>query len=96
MAEHLNEYFKSVFTMEDISILPVLETNFEGREPDSSIVGSYQMTLGVAVEFHRWKVKGHMPRLRVKWRHMWIGHELVAPLVDRSCTSGAAYGQVTN
>ena len=32
MAENLNEYFSSVFTREDISILPVLETKFEGRE----------------------------------------------------------------
>ena len=34
MAEHLNEYFKSVFTKEDISILPVLETKVEERESD--------------------------------------------------------------
>ena len=34
MAEKLNEYFSSVFTREDISILPVLETKFEGREFD--------------------------------------------------------------
>ena len=34
MAENLNEYFSSVFTKEDISILPVLETKFEGREFD--------------------------------------------------------------
>ena len=34
MAENLNEYFSSVFTREDISILPVLETKFEGRESD--------------------------------------------------------------
>ena len=33
-AENLNEYFSSVFTREDISILPVLETKFEGREFD--------------------------------------------------------------
>ena len=32
MAENLNEYFSSVFTREDISILPVLETKFEGRD----------------------------------------------------------------
>ena len=32
MAENLNEYFSSVFTREDISISPVLETKFEGRE----------------------------------------------------------------
>ena len=32
--ENLNEYFSSVFTREDISILPVLETKFEGREFD--------------------------------------------------------------
>ena len=32
MAENLNEYFMSVFTREDISIFPVLETKFEGRE----------------------------------------------------------------
>ena len=32
MAEHLNDYFSSMFTREDISILPVLETKFEGRE----------------------------------------------------------------
>ena len=31
-AENLNEYFSSVFTREDISTLPVLETKFEGRE----------------------------------------------------------------
>ena len=31
MAENLNEYFSSV---EDISILPVLESKFEGRECD--------------------------------------------------------------
>ena len=34
MAENLNEYFSSVFTREDISILPVLVTKFEGREFD--------------------------------------------------------------
>ena len=34
MAENLNEYFSSVFTREDISILPVFETKFEGREFD--------------------------------------------------------------
>ena len=33
-AENLNEYFSSVFTREDISTLPVLETKFEGRECD--------------------------------------------------------------
>ena len=32
MAENLNEYFSSVFTREDISILPILETKFQGRE----------------------------------------------------------------
>ena len=32
MAEYLNDYFSSMFTREDISILPVLETKFEGRE----------------------------------------------------------------
>ena len=34
MAENLNEYFSLVFTREDISILPVIETKFEGREFD--------------------------------------------------------------
>ena len=34
MAENLNEYFSLVFTRENISILPVLETKFEGRESD--------------------------------------------------------------
>ena len=34
MAENLNEYFSSVVTRQDISILPVLETKFEGREFD--------------------------------------------------------------
>ena len=34
MAESLNEYFSSVFTGEDISTLPVLETKFEGTECD--------------------------------------------------------------
>ena len=34
MAENLNEYFSSVFTREDISIFPELETKFEGREFD--------------------------------------------------------------
>ena len=34
LEENLNEYFSSVFTREDISILPVLETKFEGREFD--------------------------------------------------------------
>ena len=34
MGENLNEYFSSVFTREDISILPVLKTKFEGREFD--------------------------------------------------------------
>ena len=34
MAEHLNEYFSSVFTREDISALPVPQTKFEGRESD--------------------------------------------------------------
>ena len=32
MAENLNEYFSSVFTRDDISILPVFETKFEVRE----------------------------------------------------------------
>ena len=32
MAENLNEYFSSVFSREDFTILPVLETKFEGRE----------------------------------------------------------------
>ena len=32
--EGSDEYFSSVFTREDISILPVLETKFEGREFD--------------------------------------------------------------
>ena len=34
MAEHLNLYYSSVITREDISALPVPETNFEGRESD--------------------------------------------------------------
>ena len=34
MAENLNEYFSSVLTREDIGILPVLETKFEGGEFD--------------------------------------------------------------
>ena len=34
MAENLNEYFSLVFTREDISIFPVLEATFEGREFD--------------------------------------------------------------
>ena len=34
MAENTNEYFSLVFTREDISTLPVLETKFEGRESD--------------------------------------------------------------
>ena len=34
MTEHLNEYFSSVFTREDISALPVPETKFEWRESD--------------------------------------------------------------
>ena len=34
MTKNLNEYFSSVFTREDISILPVLETKFKGRESD--------------------------------------------------------------
>ena len=34
MAENLNEYFSSEFTREGISIFPVLETKFEGRESD--------------------------------------------------------------
>ena len=32
MAEILNEYFSAVFTREDVSILPVIETKLEGRE----------------------------------------------------------------
>ena len=32
MAENLNEYFSSVFTREDISILPVPEIRFDGRD----------------------------------------------------------------
>ena len=39
MADNLNEYFSSVFTREDISILPVLETKFEGREFDYRYLG---------------------------------------------------------
>ena len=43
MAENLNEYFSSVFTREDISILPVLETKFEGREFDYLVInGCYE------------------------------------------------------
>ena len=34
MADNLSEYLSSVFTREDISALPVLETKFEGRESD--------------------------------------------------------------
>ena len=34
MAENLNEYFRLVFTKEDISALPEPETKFEGRESD--------------------------------------------------------------
>ena len=34
LAENLNEYFSSVFTRKDISILPVLDTKFKGREFD--------------------------------------------------------------
>ena len=34
MAENLNEYFSSVFTREDISILPAVETMFEGGLSD--------------------------------------------------------------
>ena len=34
MAENINEYFSSVFIREEISILPVLETKFEGKESD--------------------------------------------------------------
>ena len=34
MAENLNEYLSSVFTREDISSFPVLETKFKGRESD--------------------------------------------------------------
>ena len=34
MAENLNEYFSSVFAWEDIIVLPVPETKFEGRESD--------------------------------------------------------------
>ena len=34
MAENLNVYFSSVFIRGDVSILPVLETEFEGRESD--------------------------------------------------------------
>ena len=34
MAENLNDYFSSVFNREDITIVPVLETKFEGREFD--------------------------------------------------------------
>ena len=32
MAENLKEYFSSVFTREDISILPVPEIRFDGRD----------------------------------------------------------------
>ena len=32
MAQILNKYFSAVFTREDVSILPVIETKFEGRE----------------------------------------------------------------
>ena len=34
MAENLNEYFSLVFTREDISVLPVLESKFERRKSD--------------------------------------------------------------
>ena len=34
MAENLNEYFSLVFTRDDISALPLPETNFEGRHSD--------------------------------------------------------------
>ena len=43
MAENLNEYFSSVFTREDSSILPLLETKFEGRESD--YLGQLNVTL---------------------------------------------------
>ena len=34
MAEHLNEYFSSLFTMDYISTLPVPENKCEGRYSD--------------------------------------------------------------
>ena len=34
MAGNLNEYFILVFTREDIIVLPIPETTFEGRESD--------------------------------------------------------------
>ena len=34
MAEKLYKYFSWVLTREDISVLPVPETKFEGRESD--------------------------------------------------------------
>ena len=47
MAENLNEYFSSVFTREDVSILPGLETKFEGRESD--YLGQLFVTLTMVV-----------------------------------------------
>ena len=55
MAENLNEYFSSVFTREDISILPVLETKFEGREFDY---------LGHCILY---KHGGHMKMHNIQW-----------------------------
>ena len=52
----------------------------------STIVCAYQPALGAfaAVEFHRWKVKGHIPRSRgAPWR---VYHELVT----------SPCGQITN
>ena len=42
MAENPNEYITSVFTREDISILPVLGTKFEGI--DSDYLGQLNLT----------------------------------------------------
>ena len=38
MAENLNEYSSSVFTREDVSILPVLDTNNRGIHNNRGIL----------------------------------------------------------
>ena len=63
----------------------------------SSIVCGFQLTLARRGGDEE-EVKGQTSRdnVKVKWRPLRICHELVAPLVDMSCTGGAPHGQVTN
>ena len=70
MAENLNEYFSLVFTREDISILPVLETKFEGRETDYLGQLIVTQTL-IAIKIRDMKIINHLEWMGFLPNYYW-------------------------